>query len=1322
VGQQVASSGHVETAVLSLNEFAATDLAADWRGAGKACEVTRLEAHSLGGAVTAQGWLATGGAQPAFYFRGRAAGVQLASLPRVRRPISGTASGEFVLQGSPDAPRASGTLHLDNPALEQYRVERADARWNYADGCVTLSEAQVDDPRGTARLFGTVNLDGALDLRLDARLPSLIALAADLGADGLDGQARLEAHLTGTTEALRVAGHARLDGPRWNDAALDALEGDFAWSANRLVLTALRAYQLPAVATAHAIELARTPEGKFMVQGTAELGSLSLAGLARLAGVGEWLRREPVAGRLTRLRAEFAGPLNALRLNFAGQADGVALRGLALGTVEAHGSLDLATHLARLDALTATHADQRIQLAGTLALPERGRAEERKSGGAGTPGYPRVPTKWVMGWWVEAPDKLVRSSTLPLFPSSTLSLSLSASHLAVLPLIRRFAPRVFDYLDLSGTVEDLHVQVAGTPEAPRLAGDVHTSPLVINGEGFQPAAAQFSYRPEVVTLAGLTLAADQGGRLQIPALAWLPGSQPGRTAEELLRQVAGSLSITDLPLRVARSLIGESPSAQASAGEAVAQWLARVRPDLEGKLQVTATCAAPVPVRGDWDDAAVAQVAAFRREHPAVALDLSVPDFSLVALPASEEGIDASLRSIHVRVETHLTYRPGRLDLDSLLIDQLGGNARLTASGWREIDAGHRGGPSRVQLDLDAVNIPLTSVSRLPLPQLHETLRPWMPVQGLAELHATATGDARAPNVQASVSVDNLVVRGLKFSELKVGQVEIAADEGKLHLFDVDLVERHPEAAGKHDHRLRLEGELPFSWSLPGIVPDRPRDLTITMADQPLDFLNELLAAAGGPGTPAPLAGLGVTEGRVAAEVHLRGTALHPENTGTVRLDGGRVHLGALDTAVENLQALFRFSGNEVRVERFAGGSSRTGGFQVTGRATLGLEAGTVPQLDLALEVNQFRFIEEHLERFSPALRGTTVRGTLQTVERDTGRDPKAIRITGPWTHPRITGALRLANANTGIPTAASPPHATHLPVDPELDLRLFAGDEVAIRNAFVDMRLGGSLAVSNTLSAPVVTGRLTVRRGTLQLPTMRFRMDGLMRVAYDGRPLAAGAVPPPPLFVDLTGTTHLAWRQSPSLPVENVEVVMTVRGSPTGAEFADGRAAALSSSLPGRLLLGEGDGLSIDFRSDPPLPAGQLASLIRQQLGVEGIFTNETNLQAVLRSQVQLALANTVAPLLTSRIEDYLQQALGLDILTIEVGNAEQPLQLRVGKRLLGGLYGTFGQQVGSANNDSRRTWELYYRMSPRLRLGFRQEDPSNRRLFFLSGSLRFR
>src|SRR6185369_14499000 len=100
-----------------------------------------------------------------------------------------------------------------------------------------------------------------------------------------------------------------------------------------------------------------------------------------------------------------------------------------------------------------------------------------------------------------------------------------------------------------------------------------------------------------------------------------------------------------------------------------------------------------------------------------------------------------------------------------------------------------------------------------------------------------------------------------------------------------------------------------------------------------------------------------------------------------------------------------------------------------------------------------------------------------QTVERDAGRDPQAIRITGPWTHPRIAGAVRLAHATTGIPTGTARPRPTTLAVDPELDLRLFAGDEVSIKNPFVDMRLGGSLAVTNRLSAPMVAGRLTVRR-----------------------------------------------------------------------------------------------------------------------------------------------------------------------------------------------------------------------------------------------------
>jgi hypothetical protein len=617
-----------------------------------------------------------------------------------------------------------------------------------------------------------------------------------------------------------------------------------------------------------------------------------------------------------------------------------------------------------------------------------------------------------------------------------------------------------------------------------------------------------------------------------------------------------------------------------------------------------------------------------------------------------------------------------------------------------------------IQLELDAYNVPLTALSRLPNRRMQERLRPLVPLRGVAELHAIATGNATAPSVQLSASVDDLVVRGLPLGRLNASEVELLAAEGKLRILEADLVQHHAD----HVHQLRVSGELPFSWALPGIPPDKPRDLTLTLPDQPVEVANELLKATqeqGGEG-PASLAELGVAGGTVAGEIHLKGTSRAPENSGYLAIRQASVNLPG-DTSIENLEGTLRFTGNEVLVERLVGGSSRSGGFMVTGRALLG---GAGPQLELALQINQFRFAEEHLERFNPALKGLVAHGTFQTVDRDVGRDPEPLRVSGPWNRPKISGGLRLVRATSGLPPDVPPHPSAKLAIDPELDVRVFVGNEVAIRNPLVEMRLDGSLMVANTLSAPVITGRLTVPRGTLQMPTMRFRIEGSIRVAYDARPSASSSAAP--IFVDLTGVSHVSWRETLSQPAEDIQVVMTVRGSPGGGA-AGGYPDAQRSSVSGEMVLGGAQGLSVELHSDPPVASDQLASLIRQQLGVEGFSANDSNLQSVLRQQVQLALANSVAPLFTSRLEDYLQQALKLDVLSIEVGGIEEPLQLRLGKRFIGGLYGSVLQQIGTAG-ESSQSWELYYRMTRGLRLGMRREEPSSRDLFFLSGSLRFR
>src|SRR5439155_24689965 len=131
------------------------------------------------------------------------------------------------------------------------------------------------------------------------------------------------------------------------------------------------------------------------------------------------------------------------------------------------------------------------------------------------------------------------------------------------------------YLDLSGSVEELKLAAEGTADALRLVGEVRTSPLTINGETFRPAATRFSYRPDLATVTDLALQAERGGTLRIPALAWFPGGGPAQTADDLLRELAGSAGITDLPLAVARSLVRESPYARSAGGETLAKWLER---------------------------------------------------------------------------------------------------------------------------------------------------------------------------------------------------------------------------------------------------------------------------------------------------------------------------------------------------------------------------------------------------------------------------------------------------------------------------------------------------------------------------------------------------------------------------------------------------------------------------------------------------------------------------------------------------------------------------------------------------------------------------
>jgi hypothetical protein len=230
--------------------------------------------------------------------------------------------------------------------------------------------------------------------------------------------------------------------------------------------------------------------------------------------------------------------------------------------------------------------------------------------------------------------------------------------------------------------------------------------------------------------------------------------------------------------------------------------------------------------------------------------------------------------------------------------------------------------------------------------------------------------------------------------------------------------------------------------------------------------------------------------------------------------------------------------------------------------------------------------------------------------------------------------------------------------------------------------------------------------------------VEGTIRIAYDARkqeldPNAS------PVYVDLTGTTtfHIA-RAGTFEAGDYYDAVFHIQGTPRTDVGTSERPVALTSSI----LLGQPGGLTISVRTDPPLPGGQIEALIRQQVGVEGFGTGGNNVVEALGGQFAQALAGSVVSSFTAPIENALESALGLDIFSIDVGPA-QPVRVRIGKRLFGNLFGTVSQEFATttAAEPPQRSFDLYYRLTPRLRIGFERQEPAARQFFFFSGTASF-
>ncbi|HTE20293.1 MAG TPA: translocation/assembly module TamB domain-containing protein, partial [Armatimonadota bacterium] len=584
-----------------------------------------------------------------------------------------------------------------------------------------------------------------------------------------------------------------------------------------------------------------------------------------------------------------------------------------------------------------------------------------------------------------------------------------------------------------------------------------------------------------------------------------------------------------------------------------------------------------------------------------------------------------------------------------------------------------------------------------------------------------------------------------------------SAAQGVLRIGSLDLVKR--PLPGSPDATLRASGSLPLSWPELSVPPDAPRSLKIEVQRQSLAVLNALandadrLARQIGGDAPQQttrllslLRRVDAGDGWMEAHVTLAGTADSPQNDGVLQVHSDRLQFRSLreepdlagppaprrlarrplaqepfQTEVRAFNARVELRGNVLRVAEISGTSSFGGSFRASGDVSLGrdVNGGPVARLDLAAQLDRFRFVERQAAGLlGESFRGARVQGTLQTVSAGTPQRQQPLRIQGDWPSPMISGAIRLDDASLpAVADGAPSEQPASVPVSARLNVRLLAGREVWLRNPLLRLKLEGSLLAGNTLQEPVVNGDLHVTRGTFTLPLVQLRnAEGLVRVSYDGRAGELGGLSRPPVFVDLTASTSLRVQRSPATEAEYYDATFEIKGTPGMGGDTGIRQAGVTSGLA----VGSESGVTVTVRTDPPLPSGQIEALIRQQLGVEGLNAGGANVVEALRGQIEQAFAANVASSVTGRLEDAVRSALGLNIFSVDLG-VTQPLRVRIGKRLFGPVFGTVTQEFGGGLTNQQRRLEVYYRINPQLRVGYRQEEPLGRKVFFLSGTRSF-
>jgi len=419
--------------------------------------------------------------------------------------------------------------------------------------------------------------------------------------------------------------------------------------------------------------------------------------------------------------------------------------------------------------------------------------------------------------------------------------------------------------------------------------------------------------------------------------------------------------------------------------------------------------------------------------------------------------------------------------------------------------------------------------------------------------------------------------------------------------------------------KVAVEGFVPWSEAFIGKLnlPTQHKlaqnvDLQFLIRDMPMEILNGMSNQ------------FRLTKGRLNGNIHLTGSWASPVLSGRLTSTPSGLDLPGLPLMVENLETKISIFSNRVELENVSGMVKR-GKFTMTGR--MNLEKFMIKNISLHLAGSKIYYHNRFFNGY----------GDVQ------------LDIAGNLNKPKITGEVTVYDCKISVSGGRG---STPGPWQPEYDIKIKAGKNVRYRQlGIADVSVGGELYFRGSGDIPILTGKVTSKRGVLTLYGQNFMVrnaEVVFKPEHGLRP-----------YIDIESTCRTT----------KAEVFLTIKGQ-------------------------IGEDVMIDLSSRPQMSQSQIYALLNwSQLSGDEPLTIEGMIGGNL---------SFVTDTLLGDVFGEIRNTLHLDYLYLETNYAQNDFRIYMGDYVTDNLFLSYSRSLLDTD-DPKEVWGFDYHLTPRFTLGGR-------------------